>query len=342
MTTVSARARALHDDSIVIDALNVSDWDSDAVFTSLNDGGVTAINATIATWEGFEETMDHISKWLVRFRERSNQILLVETMDDIKRAKAEGKTGIILGWQNTSPIENDLKRLELFHRVGVRIMQVTYHERNLLGDGCMERVDGGLTNFGLDAVAEMNRLGIVIDLSHVGVSTTQETIEVSEKPVAITHANAKSYYEHRRNKTDQAIRTMAEKGGVIGATCIRGFLRNSVTAQLDDYLDAIDHLVNMVGIDHVAIGTDHTQDQEPAFWKYIGAQQGTKFPSTFTGVDEDPLPWYDQYPDDLKVPGQMPALTEALLGRGYSEVEIRKILGGNWMRLFADVFSAAD
>ncbi len=342
MTAISARAKALHDDSIVIDALNVSDWDSDAVFTSLNDGGVTAINATIATWEGFEETMDHVAKWLVRFRERSDRILLVETVDDIRRAKREGKTGIMLGWQNTSPIENDLRRLELFHRVGVRIMQVTYHERNLLGDGCMERVDGGLTNFGLDAVAEMNRLGILIDLSHVGVSTTQETIEVSEKPVAITHANAKSYYDHRRNKTDKAIRTMAEKGGVIGATCIRGFLRNSVTAQLDDYLDAIDHLVDMVGVDHVGIGTDHTQDQEPEFWRYIGAQQGTKFPSTFTGIDEDPLPWHDQYPDDLKVPAQMPVLTEALLGRGYSEVEIRKILGENWLRLLDEVFSSAS
>lgn len=338
MTAVSDQAQRLYDDSIVIDGLNVSDWDSDNVYQSLNSGGVTAINATIATWENFRETLDHISKWLVRFRERSNQILQVETVADIHRAKREGKTGIILGWQNTSPIENDLNRLELFHHLGVRVAQVTYHERNLLGDGCMERVDGGLTNFGVDAVKEMNRVGILVDLSHVGMATTMESIEVSDKPVAITHANAKSYYDHRRNKTDDAIKLMAEKGGVIGSTCIRTFLRNFTTATLDDYLNAIDHLVDMVGVDHVAIGTDHTQDQPDEFWTYIGAQQGTKFPSTFTVADDTPKPWQDHYPDEFTTPDQFSVMSQALLDRGYSDEDIVKILGGNWLRVFGEVW----
>ena len=339
MTNDPKHARSLYDEAVVIDALNVSNWDSDAVYESLNAGSVAAINATQATWEGYEETLDMIAKWYVRFRERPDQILLVETVDDIHRAKREGKTGIIFGWQNTSPIENDLDRLALFHKLGVRIMQVTYHERNLLGDGCMERQDGGLTNFGIDAVKEMNRLGILLDLSHVGIATTQESIEVSEKPVAITHANAKSYFDHRRNKTDKAIKTMAEKGGVIGATCIRGFLRNTLTAQLDDYLDAIDHLVQMVGVDHVSLGTDHTQDQPEEFWKFIGGQQGTKYPSKFTPPNGGPLPWYDQYPDDLKTPDQLPVMSESLLNRGYSDEDVLKILGGNWLRLFGEVWA---
>ena len=339
MTSDPKHARSLYDEAVVIDALNVSNWDSDAVYESLNAGSVAAINATQATWEGYEETLDMIAKWYVRFRERPDQILLVETVDDIHRAKREGKTGIIFGWQNTSPIENDLDRLALFHKLGVRIMQVTYHERNLLGDGCMERQDGGLTNFGIDAVKEMNRLGILLDLSHVGIATTQESIEVSEKPVAITHANAKSYFDHRRNKTDKAIKTMAEKGGVIGATCIRGFLRNTLTAQLDDYLDAIDHLVQMVGVDHVSLGTDHTQDQPEEFWKFIGGQQGTKYPSSFTPPNGGPLPWYDQYPDELKTPDQLPIMSEALLKRGYSDEDVLKILGGNWLRLFGEVWA---
>ncbi len=338
MTSDPKHARSLYDEAVVIDALNVSNWDSDAVYESLNAGSVAAINATQATWEGYEETLDMIAKWYVRFRERPDQILLVETVDDIHRAEREGKTGIIFGWQNTSPIENDLDRLALFHKLGVRIMQVTYHERNLLGDGCMERQDGGLTNFGIDAVKEMNRLGILLDLSHVGIATTQESIEVSEKPVAITHANAKSYFDHRRNKTDKAIKTMAEKGGVIGATCIRGFLRNTLTAQLDDYLDAIDHLVQMVGVDHVSLGTDHTQDQPEEFWKFIGGQQGTKYPSKFTPPNGGPLPWYDQYPDELKTPDQLPIMSEALLKRGYSDDDVIKILGGNWLRLFEEVW----
>ena len=342
MNQVSERARRLYDDSVVIDGLNVSEWDSDAVYESLNEGGVAAINATIATWENYRETLDHISRWLVRFRERSDRILQVETVEDIHRAKREGKTGVILGWQNTSPIENRLDRLELFHRLGVRIAQVTYHERNLLGDGCMERQDGGLTNFGVDAVKEMNRVGILIDLSHVGMATTMDSIEVSDKPVAITHANAKSYYEHRRNKTDEAIKLMAEKGGVIGSTCIRTFLRNSFSSTLVDYLEAIDHLVDMVGVDHVAIGTDHTQDQPDEFWRYIGSQQGTKFPSTFTQVDEKPKPWRDLYPDELETPAQLPVMSETLLNRGYSDEDVRKILGGNWLRLFEEVWSSND
>lgn len=338
MANDPTHARTVYDQAVVIDALNVSNWDSDAVFESLNAGSVAAINATQATWQGYEETLDMIAKWYVRFRERSEQILLVETVDDIHRANREGKTGIIFGWQNTSPIENDLDRLELFHKLGVRIMQVTYHERNLLGDGCMERQDGGLTNFGIDAVQEMNRLGILLDLSHVGIATTQESIEVSEKPVAITHANAKSYFDHRRNKTDKAIKTMAEKGGVIGATCIQGFLRNTYSSTIDDYLDAIDHLVDMVGVDHVGIGTDHTQDQPEEFWKYIGGQQGTKYPSKFTGHSGMPLAWEDQYPVGLKTPDQLPVLSESLLNRGYSDEDVIKILGGNWLRLFEEVW----
>ncbi len=338
MSNDPTHARKLYDAAVVIDALNVSNWDSDNTFESLNNGSVAAINATQATWEGYVQTLDAIAQWYVRFRERAEQIILVETVDDIHRAKREGKTGIIFGWQNTSPIENDLDRLEVFHKLGVRIMQVTYHERNLLGDGCMERQDGGLTNFGIDAVKEMNRLGILIDLSHVGVATTQESIEVSDKPVAITHANAKSYFDHPRNKTDKAIRTMAEKGGVIGATCIRGFLRNTLEAQLEDYLDAIDHLVDMVGVDHVALGTDHTQDQPEEFWCYIGAQQGTKYPSTFTPPGH-PLSWDDQYPDALTTPDQLPIMSEALLGRGYSDDDVLKILGGNWLRLFGEVWN---
>ena len=338
MTQVSERALRLYHEAVVIDGLNVSNWDSDEVYVSLNDGGVSAINATIATWENYRETLDHISRWLARFRERSMRIIQVETVEDIHRAKREGKTGVILGWQNTSPIENRLDRLELFHRLGVRIAQVTYHERNLLGDGCMERQDGGLTNFGVDAVKEMNRVGILVDLSHVGVATTMDSIEVSDKPVAITHANAKSYYEHRRNKTDEAIKLMAEKGGVIGATCIRTFLKHSFDSNLADYLDAIDHLVDMVGVDHVAIGTDHTQDQPEEFWRYIGSQQGTKFPSTFTQVDEKPKPWRDLYPDELETPDHLPFMAEALIIRGYSDEDIRKILGGNWLRLFEEVW----
>ncbi len=330
-------ARKLYDESLVIDGLNVSNWDSPAVYDSLSLGGVTAINATIATWEGFAETLDNISAWSLRFKERSDSITLVETADDILEAKRSGRTGIILGWQNATPIENDLDRLGLFHRLGVRIVQVTYHERNLLGNGCYERRDDGLSHFGADAVAEMNRLGILVDLSHVGEKTTLDAIETSRKPVAFTHANARSYHDVVRNKTDEALRALADRGGVVGVTCIVTFLRTGYESTVDDYAEAIDDMVGRVGIDHVGIGTDYTQDQPESFWRYIGSQQGTKYPSTF---DDGTARYQDRqlYPKGLETPDKLPNLTDALARRGRGSAEIEKILGGNWLRLLRDVW----
>ena len=175
---IDENKKTTYDESIVIDGLNVSNWESSAVFDSLNNGNVTAINATIAVWEHFTETMDNISKWLHRFRNKSDFVTQVTKVQDILDAKKNKKTGVIFGWQNASPIENDLDRLELFHNLGVKIIQITYNERNLLGNGCWERNDEGLSNFGKDAVKEMNRLGILIDLSHVGDQTTIDSISL--------------------------------------------------------------------------------------------------------------------------------------------------------------------
>ena len=183
-----------------------------AVFSSLAASGLSAINATVATWDNFVETMDNIAAWPAHFRHYADIITQVRSTSDILQAKKDGKVGVILGFQNASPIENKLERLELFHQLGVRVIQLTYHERNLLGNGCFERRDDGLSNFGLDALRVMNGLGILIDLSHVGDRSTLEAAEMSEKPVAITHANARSYFDHRRNKTDDTLKLVAEKG----------------------------------------------------------------------------------------------------------------------------------
>ena len=329
--------RRVYDGSVVIDGLNVSEWDSPAVFRSLGNSGITAINATIATWENFQETLAHIAGWVKRFEQHRGVLLQVRTVDDIMRAKRDGLAGVILGFQNASPVENDLARFAIFKQLGVGVIQVTYHERNLLGNGCFERTDEGLSNFGLDAVREMNRVGILIDLSHVGERTTLETIEHSVKPVSCTHANAKSYYDVPRNKADEALKLLAEKGGVVGATAITTFLRTGVSSTLEDYVDAIDHMVELIGIDHVGIGTDFTQEQPKPFWRYINSQQGTKFPSTFI----DPEVQFDEmqlYPVGLETPDEMPNISAALLRRGYGADDVAKILGGNWMRLFKEVW----
>ena len=325
---------------VLIDGLNVSNWDSPAVYGSLRNGKVTAINATIATWQNFQETLGEIELWGPRLTRYGESAMQVETVDDILTARREGKTGIILGFQNASPIENRLDRLALFHRLGVRIIQVTYHERNLLGNGCYERRDEGLSSFGLDAVREMNRIGILIDLSHVGLRTTMETIEASEKPVSCTHANSKGYYDVPRNKAVDAVKLLAEKGGVVGATCITSFLKTGPNSHLADYVEAIDDLVERIGIDHVGIGTDFTQDQPVSFWKYIAAQQGTKYPASFTDpgkvwmVNDPKL-----YPAELQTPNDFPRLASALSDRGYTAEDVAKLMGGNWLRLFQEVWA---
>ena len=334
---MSTDARKIYDEAIVIDGLSISNWESDAVFRRLRAGNITAINATVATWENFVQTMAHLSAWMRRFRERDD-ILQVKETADIYAAKEQEKTGIILSFQNASPIENELDRLGLFLALGVRVIQLTYHETNLLGSGCWERTDGGLSNFGVDAVREMNRLGIVIDLSHVGPKTTMDAIEMSEQPVAITHANARSFCGHPRNKEEDALKLLAEKGGVVGATSYAHFLPKGFDSTVEDFVDAIDDMVERVGIDHVAIGTDSTHDQPLEFWHYIGSQQGTKFPSTFA---DGSVPYTELsfQPKGIDSPAEFPNLAEALVNRGYSTEDITKLLGGNWMNLFERVWN---
>jgi membrane dipeptidase len=334
---MSSEARKVYDEAIVIDGLNVSNWESDAVFERLRAGNITAINATVATWENFVQTMAHLTAWMRRFRERHDIVQVKETAD-IHAAKALGKTGIILGFQNASPIENELDRLGLFLALGVRVIQLTYHETNLLGSGCWERNDCGLSNFGVDAVREMNRLGIVIDLSHVGPKTTMDAIEMSEQPVAITHANARSFCGHPRNKEEEALKLLAEKGGVVGATSFANFLPQGFDSTVEDFVDAIDDMVERIGLDHVAIGTDSTHDQPLEFWHYIVSQQGTKFPSTFA---DGSVPYTELsfQPKGIDSPAEFPNLAEALANRGYRAEEITKLLGGNWMSLFERVWN---
>ena len=335
---MKAEAQQLYDEAVVIDGLNVSNWKSDKVFEDLGAGGVTAINATVVTWENFQQTMDHITAWMKRFRERSD-LLQVRCLADIDRAKADDRTGIILGFQNATAIENDLDRLGLFHALGVRIIQMTFHERNLLASGCWERTDDGLSNFGVDAVREMNDLGILIDLSHVGDRSIIETIETSRLPCAITHANARATLDHPRNRTEESLKLLAERGGVVGACSFAPFLPTGHESTVSDFIDAIDDMVQRIGIDHVGIGTDNTQEQPLPFWHYIAAQQGTKFPSTFA---DGSVPYEELsfQPIGMETPAKFPVMAEALLNRGYSRDDALKILGGNWLRLFRQVWQS--
>jgi membrane dipeptidase len=321
-------------DAIVIDGLDTSKWGRETVYRALRDGGVTAINATVAIWDDYESTLHTITKYLEWFDEFDQLIRPIKTVDDIHKAKAENRTGIIFGWQNATPIGNDLTRLKLFHELGVRVIQLTYNERNLLGNGCYERTDDGLSNFGLAAVSEMNRLGILIDLSHVGDRTTLDAIENSNQPVAITHANARSHINHPRSKTDEAIKLLVDRGGVIGANGFPMFFENGFDTGLDEYIDAIDYLVQMVGIDHVGIGTDFCTEQPRSFFDWIFASQGN-IPAPNVPFTPEPYTHLEGFESQA----DWSNVQERLLARNYSEADTKKILGENWLKLFGQVWA---
>jgi len=327
---VESESRKLHDEAIVIDCLEISNW-SENVFQNMRRGGLTAVNCTISILENFRQTINNIAWWHEAFYEYSDMIMPVKTVSDIQKAKLSGKTGIIFGFQNTSAIEDDLRLLSTFYELGVRVIQLTYMEANLVGQGCLERIDSGLTNFGIEMVEEMNRLGILIDLSHVGYRTTMDAVEVSKKPVIFTHANPKSLCDHSRNKPDDAINALVRKGGIIGATVFPAFLPAGNNSTIEDFLEVIDYLVKMAGIDHVAIGTDFTEAQPKEFFDWILTGKSRKGPALKL---DHPL----KNPAGIQGAADFPNLTGALSTRGYAESDIKKILGENILRVFRDVW----
>jgi membrane dipeptidase len=327
-------AKALHDDAIIIDGLEICNW-SRTVFEDMRRGGLTAVNCTCAAWEGFRATMDNVAQWKGWFREYDDILLQVFTTEDIKRAKAEGKTGIYLGWQNTYPIEDRIEYLAVFKALGVGVMQLTYNTQNLVGSGCWEPVDSGLSVFGRHAVDEMNALGILVDLSHVGPKTSQDAIEHSSRPVAYTHCAPAAFKDHPRNKTDEQLKMIADRGGFVGFATYPPFMAKGNDTTVEDCVETLEYLVNLVGEDTVGIGTDFTQEQDATFFDWLSMDKGTGrrlVPKRAGGVT--------LMPKGLRTIGEFPNLTRAMVDRGWPEARIRKVMGENWVRVLHEAWGA--
>jgi membrane dipeptidase len=319
----------LHDRLIVIDGLNVSNF-SRSVFEDMRRGGVTASNCTSCVWENFTEAMRNMARWKTWLKENADLILQVYTTEDIHRAKREGKSGIIIGWQNSSGIEDRLDYLALFHELGLRIIQLTYNTQNFVGSGCYETRDSGLSDFGRDLLVEMNRLGILCDLSHVGPKTSEEAIVASKQRVAYSHCLPAGLKAHPRNKTDEQLRFIAERGGFVGVTMFPAFLRRGTAATVDDYVEAIEYVINLCGEDCVGVGTDFTQDYGEDFFRWITHDKG----------DGRKLVDFGEVlnPEGMRRIGDFPNLTAAMQRRGWAEARIEKVMGLNWLQLLKDVW----
>ena len=320
----------LHKDAIVFDGLIIANW-SPEVIEDMRRGGLTGANCTCSVWEGFSETMKNIARWNAMFRDHGNQIVKARSVADIRNAKDDDKTAIVLGFQNTSAFEDQIGYVQHFKDVGIGIVQLAYNTQNLVGAGCYESRDSGLSDFGHDVVAEMNRVGILCDLSHVGARTSNDTILASAKPVAYSHCLPSGLKEHPRNKSDDELKFIADHGGFIGVTMFPPFLPRGVESTVDDYVAAMDYVINIAGEDTVGIGTDFTQGHGPSFFEWLTHDKGDGRKLTDFGEITNP--------DGIRTIGDFPNLTEAMVRAGWDEPRIRKVLGENWLRLLDDVWA---
>ena len=345
------QARRVHEDAILIDGqgvtvlLPVAQTVPEAIdgvpyLERAIAGGVTAQNVTLGIGgigmgtDDFRALLGTMHGHYCYF-EIEPRLILVETAQDIRRAKREGRLGVIFGVQGlATKIEDDPSLVRIAHRLGLRIGQMTYNERSSLGCGCLEQPDTGLTQLGKIVVREMNHVGIAVDMAHAGDRTTVDAVDCSREPVIVSHGNARALCDTPRNYGDDALRALAECGGVIGITAYGPLCETKpgVRPTLDDMVDHIAYVADLAGVDHVGIGSDFFESESAvrfhAFFR-------VRYPEVFGEYRLDNV-----YFDEFNRVDHFPLLTEALLGRGFSPEETTKVLGGNFMRVFERVWRA--
>lgn len=339
-------AALVHRSAIVIDGMctdHIEDphdkrrW-NEPYLKRLFDGGLTALNRGGAHFQRFPDGVKAIRKFQIRAEHSPDRTLFVRTAGDIRRAKREGKVGIIAGFQTPIVIEDDVDFVEALYAIGARVMQLTYNERCYLGDGCQERNPAGLSHFGIDVVKEMNRVGLLIDLSHVSDPTAREAAALSSRPVIISHSACSALRPNPRSATDKLIQLVAKTGGVIGI-CFLPFLLDKdgrTRCTFEDYLRHIDHVVDLVGVDHVGFGTDLTEEIDPLEMMTETGELGNPPNKPYRPVVYPPLPWV--FPPEIDSLAKLGNITLGLLARGYREEDVRKIMGGNFLRVFEAVW----
>lgn len=350
-TLGDADARALYARSISIDALanpgsmNVP-WPpkgplTEAQRANIAKSGLTAINTTVSA-DKVEPTVANIALWTGEAARYPDLLTIIRRHGDIARAKAGGQLGIILGFQDTEMLERDLTRLEMFHRLGVLIIQLTYNTRNLIGDGCLEPGDAGLSAFGREAVAKMNELGIAVDLSHCGTRTTATGIEASTRPPLITHSGCREIYRHPRSKEDRELKAMADKGGVVGIYLmpfLGGHPGPGKGSTPEMLVRQIEHAIKVCGVDHVGIGSDLSVtpiEESPEYLRAERAFAEGRARRASAAPDED----RQLFMAGLNHPRRLEGIAELLARRGHGASVIEKILGGNFHRAFRDIWTA--
>ena len=316
---------------MLIDALQYARFTPE-VLRELREGGVDAVHVTIAYHETLREALLNVEEWNERFRLHPELVRQAFTGDDVRQARADGVTAVILGFQNPSPIEDDLGLVKVWHRLGVRFMQLTYNNQSLLASGCYEADDTGLTRMGREVVREMNRVGMVIDMSHSGERSTLEAIEASARPIAITHANPAWWHDALRNKSDRVLRALAESGGMLGFSLYPHHLRDGSRCTLESFCAMVAECAGRYGVEHLGLGSDLCQGQPDSVVEWMRNGRWTRTRDFGEGSADKPgfppMPaWFENNRDWHNV-------REGLGAAGLSDVDVDAVMGNNWLRFF--------
>lgn len=324
--------KGLYEKSLVIDALCFGkEWDK-AVFAGLEQAGYSGIVESLDR-EDLQTAIDELVRWRARVAEHGDKLLLALSASDFERAKESSRTAVVMNFQNATMLEGDTDNVEALHALGMRSFQLTYNYRNLLGDGCLERTNAGLSDFGVEVVERMNAVGVMVDLSHCGPQTTLDGIEFSAKPVAMTHTMCAAIREHPRAKSDAAIRACADKGGVTGICALGYFVGPDPGGEttIEHYADHIEHAVSIAGHEHVALSTDFPP-QGISPWATREEWYEPRLVSFKPSYEVRWPPWIPE----LDSPDRFRNLLKVLDGRGWSERNLERLLGQNWLRLFGE------
>jgi microsomal dipeptidase-like Zn-dependent dipeptidase len=321
--------------SLFIDALQYNNW-SEEVFKQINEGGLSAIHVTICYHEDFQEMVQNVIDWNRRFESYSDMIFLGRTADDVRKAQKEGRTAIFFGFQNCSPIEDNIGLVEICHQLGVRFMQLTYNNQSLLATGCYEENDSGITRMGKQVIKEMNRVGLVVDMSHSAERSTLEAIEISERPIVITHANPAFWHPALRNKSNEVLKALGESGSMLGFSVYPHHLKDGTNCTLESFSAMIADTAEIMGVQNIGIGTDLCQNQPDSVVEWM--RNGTWTNERDFGEGSAGFAGFPDQPSWFRDNRDFSNIALGLKDVGFSDDEVAAVMGNNWLNFFESSF----
>ena len=317
-----------------IDNLQYCNWSRD-IFLINREAGLNAVHVTLVYHEDYDEFLQRVEEWDRFFEENSDLIFLGKTFEDITKAQSDNKTAIFFGFQNCSPIEDDINLIEKVHEHGCRFMQLTYNNQSLLATGCYEKNDSGVTNFGREAIKEMNRVGIVVDMSHSAEKSTLDAIEISEKPIAITHANPSFWHQALRNKSDFLLKKLSESGGILGLSLYSHHLKDGTNCKLENFCEMVAKTAEIMEVKNIGIGSDLCLNQPDSVVEWM--RNGTWSKSTNYGEGSKKKPGFPKQPDWFLDARGFDNLESGLKKVGFNKQEVEGILGNNWFNFYKGI-----